>query len=81
MSVNYDFKYAILRETDGICRGTMDTTDYVLKPTYVPIEDDTLPYALKYYYPMPTTVTSFDDFQGKWYYDSAHQNEVAELNN
>ena len=26
------------------------------------------------------SVTSFDDFQGKWYYDAAHQNEAPELN-
>lgn len=75
----YAYKYATL-ESNGLCTGFQDTTDYILRPDYVPIEDESLPYALKYYYPMPATVTSFADFQGKWYYDAAHQNEVAELN-
>ena len=75
----YGFRYATL-ESNGLCTGLQDTTNYILRPDYVPIDDDTLPYLLKYYYPMPATVTSFDDFQGKWYYDEAHQNEVTELN-
>lgn len=75
----YAFKYAQLR-ADGLCLGLQDTTDLYLDPLYVPIEDDTLPYLLKYYYPIPETVTSFSDFQGKWYYDADHQNEVPELN-
>ncbi len=79
MSTHYAYKYATLR-SNGLCDGVMDTTDYILRPDYVPIEDDTLPYLLKYYYPMPESVTSFDDFHGKWYYDEAHQNEVTELN-
>lgn len=79
MSTHYAYKYATLR-SNGLCDGVMDTTNYILRPDYVPIEDDTLPYLLKYYYPMPESVTSFDDFYGKWYYDEAHQNEVAELN-
>lgn len=79
MSTHYAYKYATLR-SNGLCDGVMDTTDYILRPDYVPIEDDTLPYLLKYYYPMPESVTSFDDFHGKWYYDESHQNEVAELN-
>lgn len=79
MSVNYGFKYATIRE-NGMCDGIMDTTDYILRSDYVPIEDDTLPYLMKYYYPIPETVTSFDDFQGKWYADSAFTVEVPELN-
>ena len=75
----YAYRYAVLR-TNGLCTATQDRTEYILDPLYVPIEDDTLPYLMKYYYPIPTTVTSFSDFQGKWYYDVAHQNEVAELN-
>ena len=75
----YGFKYAMIR-TDGLCIEKRDCTEYVLDPLYVPIEDDSLPYLMKYYYPIPNSVTSFDDFQGKWYYDAAHQNEVPELN-
>ena len=66
--------------TDGLCIEKRDCTEYVLDPLYIPIEDDSLPYLMKYYYPIPDSVTSFDDFQGKWYYDAAHQNEVPELN-
>lgn len=74
-TLRYGFKYAEIRTSDGLCIGLQDTTNLYLDPRYVPIEDDSLPYILKYYYPVPETVTSFDDFQGKWYYDSAHQNE------
>ena len=76
----YGFKYAIVRE-DGLCIEVQDTTVFILDRLHVPIEDDSLPYLLKYYYPIPESVSSFSDFSGKWYYDSSHQNEVSELNN
>lgn len=75
----YGFKYAIVRD-NGLCTGKQDTTDFILNPHYVPIEDDSLPYLMKYYHPIPETVTSFDDFHGKWYYDAEFTQEVAELN-
>lgn len=71
----YGYKYAQIRESDGRCYGTQDTSDYFLDRLYVPIEDDTLDYYRKYYWPIPEVVTSFDDFQGKWYTDAAHTNE------
>ena len=64
----------------GMCIEVQDITNYILDPLYVPIEDDTLPYFLKYYHPIPESVTSFSDFQGKWYTDSTFQTEVPELN-
>lgn len=79
MSIQFQYKYAIIRE-NGLCTSKIDTTDYVLDRLHVPIEDDSLPYLMKYYYPIPETVTSFDDFQGKWYSDAAHTIEVPELN-
>ena len=76
MATNYAYKYAVLElSMGGICLEVQDTTNYILRPDYVPIEDDTLDYGLKYYYPIPATVTSFDDFQGKWYYDADHTQE------
>lgn len=73
MSVNYGYKYAILRlDMGGLCGGIQDTTNYILDPAYVPIEDEHINYALKYYHPIPETVTSFDDFQGLWYLDADH---------
>lgn len=81
MSLHYGYKYAVIELSEGgICLEVQDTTTYILDPSYVPIEDDTLNYALKYYYPIPETVTSFDDFQGKWYADANHTVEVPELN-
>lgn len=70
----YGYKYAQIME-NGMCVGVQDTTNYILNPLYIPIEDDTLPYFLKYYYPIPQTVTTFDDFQGKWYLDAEHTQE------
>jgi hypothetical protein len=79
MGMQYAYKYATIMN-NGLCIGTQDTTSYILDRLYVPIEDDMLPYLMKYYYPIPDTVTSFDDFQGKWYADAAHTIEVPELN-
>lgn len=79
MNARYGYKYAVLR-TSGLCTSTQDTTDFILDPLYVPISDDTLPYLMKWYHPIPESVTSFDDFQGKWYSDSAFTVEVPELN-
>lgn len=79
MERRYGFKYAIITE-NGMCIEIRDCTQYVLDPLYVPIEDDTINYALKYYYPIPETVTSFDDFQGLWYYDAAHTQLFEEGN-
>ena len=79
MEYRYGYKYATIR-SNGMCDGIMDTTNYILNRLYVPITDDTLPYLAKYYHPIPDTVTSFNDFQGKWYSDSVFTVEVPELN-
>lgn len=72
MSINYAYQYAHVTETNGRCIATEDTTTYILNRTCVPIDDADGPYLLKYYWPLPDTVTSHDDFQGKWYTDAAH---------
>lgn len=72
---SYAFKYAVIQLSDGMCRGVADDSAYILDPTHVPIEDDTLAYYRKYYHPIPETVTSHDDFQGKWYTDNTYQTE------
>ena len=80
MSTTYAYKYARIRTEDGLCRGLQDTSTYVLDPTYVPIEDDSINYLMKYYYPIPETVTSFADFQGLFYYDAEHTQLFEEGN-
>lgn len=73
MSKNYAYYYARISDTTtGECTGVQDTSNYILDPTMVPIEIYTLNYMLKYYWPIPETVTSFDDFQGQWYSDADH---------
>lgn len=72
MATNYAYYYALINADTGMCMEVRDTSDYVLDPCYVPIETYTLNYFLKYYYPIPETVTSHDDFQGQWYKDAAH---------
>lgn len=79
MGVNYQYKYAVVRE-DGLCIEVQDCTDFVLDRLHVPIEDDMLPYLMKYYHPIPDGVTSFDDFHGLWYSDSTFTTLVPELN-
>lgn len=81
MATNYAYKYAILdTEYIGMCVEVQDTTTYILDPNHVPIEDETIDYLFKYYYPIPETVTNFDDFQGKWYYDAEHTQLFEEGN-
>lgn len=72
MAINYAYYYAKINTNTGMCFGIQDTSDYILDPMYVPIETYTANYCLKYYHPIPETVTSFDDFQGQWYSDAAH---------
>lgn len=76
---NYEFKYAIIRE-NGMCTGISDESNYILNPLYVPIEDETINYLLKYYYPIPTEVRSFSDFNGLFYLDAAHTQLYEEGN-
>lgn len=79
MAIQYNYKYAYITSA-GLCTGIRDTTNYYLDPRYVPIEDDSINYALKWYWPIPETVTSFDDWQGLWYLDQAHTQLFEEGN-
>lgn len=81
MAMNYAYKYAILRlDRGGVCGEIQDTSTYILDPAYVPILDDSIDYTLKYYHPIPETVTSFADFHGLFYYDAAHTQPFEEGN-
>lgn len=68
----FAYYYAVVREDTGMCTQVKDTTNYILDPTYIPIPEYSREYLLKYYYPLPTSVTSFGDFNGQWYTDAAH---------
>lgn len=72
MAMNYAYYYAQIRESDGLCIAVRDTSDYILSRLTIPIPEYNTAYALKYYYPIPDSVSSFDDFQGQWYSDAAH---------
>lgn len=73
MATNYAYAYAVISDlTNGWCLQVQDTTNYILNPTHVPIPEYDVGYAMKYYWPIPETVTSHDDFQGQWYSDAAH---------
>ena len=74
MATHYAYCYAIIGDVStGRCTGVDNTTTYILSPTHVPVPEYSYDYALKYYWPLPEApVTSFDDFQGKWYTDAAH---------
>lgn len=81
MALNYGYKYAVLEMSmGGICLELQDTTDYILDPAYIPIETDSIDYTLKYYYPIPETVTCFADFQGLFYLDEEHTQPFEEGN-
>lgn len=80
----YSYKYGILdlsEEYYGQCIHVQDTTNYILSPEYVPISEPIEEYMELWYYPVPTSVSSFSDFTGKWYYDQEHTQEATELNN
>ena len=81
MSANrYAYNYAEIELDTGRCIGAQDTTNYILRRDYVLIPEAKIAYLNKYYHPIPETVTSFDDFQGKWYLDAEFQNEATEMN-
>ena len=71
MALNYEHYYAIIN-SNGWCIETRDTSSYILRPDYVPIPEYDENYLMKYYWPIPSNVDSFDDFQGSWYEDAAH---------
>lgn len=79
MSVNYAYKYAYI-EDDGMCTGLADSSSIYLTKHYVPINDDSIDYLLKYYWPIPEVVTSFADWQGLFYLDAAHTQPFEEGN-
>lgn len=72
MAVKYAYGYAIINLTTGMCFQTNDTTNYSLRRDYIPINPYSEEYLGKYYYPIPESVSSEDDFTGSWYYDEAH---------
>lgn len=73
MSLNYAYAYAVIGDmTNGMIFQVIDTSDYILDQAYVPIPDYNVNYMMKYYWPIPETVTSFDNFQGQFYHDAAH---------
>lgn len=72
MAVTYAYFYARINTTNGMCVGLKDTSNYILSNDHVPIDVYDENYLMKYYWPLPETVTSFDDFQGQWYSDAAH---------
>ena len=76
MSTNYAYQYAVIRE-NGLCTMVQDTTNYILDRLYIPVEGDTSIYMLKYYYPIPESVSSFDDFTGTWWNDAAHTDPLV----
>lgn len=80
----YAYKYGVLdlsSEYYGQCFQVQDTTDYVIRPDHIPISEPIEAYMELWYYPVPTSVSSFADFTGKWYYDQEHTQEATELNN
>jgi len=79
MATNYAYKYARINAS-GLCVGTRDTSSMYLDVYNVPIEDDSIDYLLKYYWPIPEVVTSHDDWQGLWYLDAAHTQLFEEGN-
>lgn len=72
MGMNYEYYYATIRESDGLCIRIRDTSSYILNRIEVPIPEYNGDYLMKYYHPIPEIVESFDDFQGQWYSDAAH---------
>ena len=72
MALDYAYAYAIIDLKTGECFQVDDTTDYIIDRQYVPTPTYNENYLLKYYYPIPTSVSSFADFTGEWYVDAAH---------
>lgn len=72
MATEYAYAYALINLTTGECFQVTDSTNYVIDRKYVPIPEYREDYLFKYYYPIPESVSSFDDFTGQWYTDASH---------
>ena len=70
MSINYAYNYAEIDPDTNMCVGVHTGTHPSEDPNWVEIPEYIDDYCFKYY--------NWDN--GKWYYDAAYQNEVAELN-
>lgn len=84
MAEQYAHKYAILDTNPayyGQCIEMQDTTSRIFDPMHIPVTDiDNVDFILKWYYPIPESVESFDDFHGLFYHDEAHTQPYEEGN-
>lgn len=71
----YAYNYAQVELDTGRCTGLQDTTNYILRRDYIPVDKIKVTYLDKYYHPVPESVSSFDDFQGRWYTSSTYETE------
>ena len=67
MALNYYYNYAEIDPTTGMCIGVHSCTSPADNPNLIAIPEYDEELGLKYYY------------DGKWYYDAAHQNEYIPI--
>lgn len=68
MALNFQYYYAEIILSTGLCRAVMDTTDYydpAIYPEYIPIPEYNEGYLMKYY----------NQADGKWYLESTFETE------
>lgn len=69
MGMTYEYYYAVIDLTDGMCMQVRDTSSYFNRADHIPIDEPNLDYICKYYYPIPQVA---GDFNGSWYEDAEH---------
>lgn len=63
--------YALI-DNSGKCYEVRRMIMRVLRPCYVPIDNVSIDYLSKYYWPIPNFVDCKENFCGQWYLDAGH---------
>lgn len=69
------YMYAVINDV-GKCYQVHRSTNCVCDKYHVPINEISIKYLSKYYYPVPNITYNSSDFIGKWYHDINHTIEV-----
>ena len=72
------YKYAVVDDV-GKCYEVCITTNCTCDQYHVPVQDTSLKYLSKYYYPIPQYVDGELDFIGNWYTDFDHDVLIDKL--
>ena len=69
MALTYEYYYAVIDLTDGMCTQVRDTSLRYDRADHIPLDELHMNYIFKYYYPIPQAA---GDYNGSWFEDVEH---------